>query len=617
MKQNLTRLNENLFVFFDTCNVYILRDGNAALLIDFGDGGVLDVLPEIGVSRVEWVFFTHHHREQCQGAARLTETGAKVAAPRAERDFFENPFNYRKMQAKLDDPFTCYGSSYLRPPRGPIRVDNAFAGLDDFQWRDHEFWTLHTPGHSPGSMTYMLRREDGWLAFTGDLMLDDARMHTWFDSEWDYGYAAGLYALYTSAATVERFDPRQMLPSHGPVVENPMKQLPVYRQKLKTLTKLYLRGWNMQYHVDDADHVSKPSAVPHVWQISPHLYKFAGAGFGGNFHMILSDSGHALFVDCGGWEHTWLDKRIQQMKERLGLKQIDAVVITHMHGDHILEAPHLREQHGAEIWTLDLIAETYEHPDRFDYTCPITAYGGFDPVNMDRTFGRGEVLDWEGYKLTFDWLPGQTEFALILHGEIDGRLVAFTGDNIFTSHNDSGHDAVVARNSGILEEGYLYCAELLTRLQPDLILGGHSVVIEDPGPQLARFLAWSYQIRESFRSLSPDECYEYFYDPFWVRAYPYRVRVAPGGSTTFQVIVRSFRDHKERHHVELKLPDGWTATPRIIEGVLPPHGKTQYDVTLIALSSAEPGIRVIPFDITLDDKRYGQWFDMIVEVSNE
>jgi glyoxylase-like metal-dependent hydrolase (beta-lactamase superfamily II) len=76
-----SRLSPDLFVWTDTCNVYVLRDGDAALLIDLGDGSVLDHLEDIGVKRVEWVLFTHHHREQCQGAPRLTGTGAKIGAP--------------------------------------------------------------------------------------------------------------------------------------------------------------------------------------------------------------------------------------------------------------------------------------------------------------------------------------------------------------------------------------------------------------------------------------------------------------------------------------------------------------------------------------------------------
>src|ERR1051325_3401191 len=61
----------NLFVWSDTCNVYVLRDGDTALLINLGDASVLDHLSEIGVKRVDWVLFTDHHREQCQGAPKL------------------------------------------------------------------------------------------------------------------------------------------------------------------------------------------------------------------------------------------------------------------------------------------------------------------------------------------------------------------------------------------------------------------------------------------------------------------------------------------------------------------------------------------------------------------
>ena len=56
----------NLYCFADTCHVYILKEGSKSILIDLGDGKVLDHLDEIGVTSVEWILFTHHHREQCQ-----------------------------------------------------------------------------------------------------------------------------------------------------------------------------------------------------------------------------------------------------------------------------------------------------------------------------------------------------------------------------------------------------------------------------------------------------------------------------------------------------------------------------------------------------------------------
>ena len=64
------RISEHLYRFEDTCNVYVVvdpQDTTRCVLIDFGSGACLDRLGEIGVSRVEWILHTHHHRDQAQG----------------------------------------------------------------------------------------------------------------------------------------------------------------------------------------------------------------------------------------------------------------------------------------------------------------------------------------------------------------------------------------------------------------------------------------------------------------------------------------------------------------------------------------------------------------------
>lgn len=221
----LVPLGPDLFRWADTGNVYVLRAGDAALLIDLGDGSVLDALAGVGVRRVEWVLFTHHHREQCQGAARLRGTGAKVAVPAAERALFETPLAFRKFAPTLSDPFTVHGASYVRPPVEPIPADRAFAKMDTFAWRGTELVVVQTPGNSPGHTSYLTRRGDRWTAFTGDLMLDRARMHTWFDSEWDYGFGKAIYELANSAALVAGYDPEVLHPAHGPAVRDPHRQL--------------------------------------------------------------------------------------------------------------------------------------------------------------------------------------------------------------------------------------------------------------------------------------------------------------------------------------------------------------------------------------------------------
>ena len=623
-----SELAPDWFVWTDTCNVYVLRDGDAALLIDLGNGSVLDHLGDIGVKRVEWVLLTHHHREQCQGAPRLKGTGAKVAAPEAERALFERPTGFRKVNVRLGDPFTIHGSSYVRPPIQPVPLTRTFKPNETFRWRGHEFLCLTTPGNSPGGMTYLLKRENHWLAFSSDVMLDGAKMHTWFDTEWDYGYGAGIRALRKSAAQLAAKEITLLLPSHGPAVREPGKQLLAFGKKLDRLEKLYVRGYGGQGQGASAayqDGVSKPTVVPNLGQISPHLFKFKRPNFWPNFGLILADSGRALVVDCGLSEKV-LAPVLEGMRRHFGLKTIDAVIVTHMHGDHFLEAPRLRKKWGAKIWALDKMVDKMEHPEWFDYAAPIQAYGKKNPdgspmtgVRVDRALKPGESFDWEGYKFTVDWMPGQTEFALCLHGTIDGRKVAFTGDNIFgdpDNPSQTGHEAVVAHNSAILEEGYIYAGEYLKRLKPDIMVGGHSFVMDRPAAFIERYRRWSYEMRDAFRELSSEEDYRYWFDPFWVRAQPYRLVVRPGEGADVTLHLRNFQRGRQRFRIEPHLPAGLVAEVPVLEGTVEGESRKQLPFRLKATPSARGGVHIVAFDVTLDGRRYGERFDLIVSVES-
>jgi glyoxylase-like metal-dependent hydrolase (beta-lactamase superfamily II) len=590
------------------------------LLIDLGDGTALDHLGQIGVKRVEWILFTQHHREQTQGAHRLAPwraRGTKVAVPEAERALFERPMDFRKMNVRLGDAYTIHGSSYVRPPIEPVPVDRTFRAMDTFEWRGLEFWCLDTRGNSPGAMSYLLKVDDHWLAFSGDVALAGATMHTWFDTEWDYGFGAGIHALHNAAALVADFDPAWLMPSQGLPIPAPSATLREFQAKLRRLERLYLRGYDVHtFSSAHQDRVSTPTVVPHVWQVSPHLFKFKGPNLFPNFVLILADSGRALVVDCGLLDEKELDRALDGMRDQLGLKAIDAVVVTHMHGDHFLEAPHLRTNWGAQIWALDRMAATCEFPERFDYAAPIQAYAkpGVERVRFDRLFRSGETFEWEGYMFTVDWMPGQTEFALCLHGEIDGLKVAFTGDNIFADPDDpthTGHEAVVAHNSAILEEGYIYAAEYLKQLQPDLILGGHSFVMNKPAALIERYRAWAYDLREAFQALSPDPDYRYWFDPFWVRAEPYRVLLNRGETSEIQVHVHNFRDREQTHRIEIRAPPGITVEPDLLEGRLPARSRRSFPVRITAGKEAPGGVRSLGLDVTLDGQRYGQRFDLI------
>ena len=624
MDTTLEPILPGIYLWTDTCNVYVVKEGDSSILVDLGDGSVLDALSGVGISAVEWVLLTHHHREQCGGVGRLRARfpDAGIAAPEAERSLLEDPASFRKMRRTLGDKFSVYGSSYVRPPVDPIAPDRTFSDMDEFTWRSRRFVCVRTGGNSPGSMSYLLMRDGGFWAFSGDVMMDGGRMHTWYDSEWDYGFGSGIVALYNSAVLLSSYRPEVLLPSHGPIIEEPAGQLSEYRRKLETLHRRLTRGYQQgTFGYGDQDPVSSPTGIPHLFRVSEHLFKFKGPDFWPNFHLLLSDSGRALVVDCGLFDEAFLSRTLEAMRAEYGIEGIDAVVITHMHGDHCLNVPFLKETYGAEVWTLDRVAGPIEHPDRYDYAAQICAYGsGIESIAIDRTFRDGETVRWHEYELRFDWMPGQTPFALCLSGRIDGRLAAFTGDNIFGSSSDpgqDGHEGVIAHNGGALEEGYLYAAAYLAELAPDLILGGHSWVIPEPGGMIARFGTAARALRAAYEDLSDEPDYRYLFDPYWVRAEPYRLDLDLSIPSRFELIVRNYLDRDAEHRITVHVPEGLDVEPAVFDVSVPPGGTARVPLDISAAAGAAPGIRIVAFDVSRDGKRYGELFDMIVNVRDD
>jgi glyoxylase-like metal-dependent hydrolase (beta-lactamase superfamily II) len=519
----------------------------------------------------------------------------------------------------LGDAHTVHGASYVRPPAAPIKLDRVLVPGEIFAWRGYEIACVGTPGHSPGGMTFVIRRDGKSCAIVGGLMHDGAKMSNWYDTEWDYGFAKGLDALIESVRALVPQKIEIAFPSQGPVIHHADAQLQQYLEKLVAFRPDYLRGYpvnNLTKRPRVDPHV-KPTAIPQIVQVTPHLYKFSDQLAGKNFAIIIADSGHALLLDCGLFPETQLHELVKEMQTHLGLKQIDALWINHMHGDHFTLGSVLKKRYGVKIWTLDRIADKVENPLRYDYCALITSYNPeYEGLPVDRPLRDGEVVDWEGLKLHIDWMPGQTEFGNCLWLELDGKRIAFTGDNLFgdpTDPEQNGHEAVVARNSAIFEEGYLLGSRYLRDLKPDIVMGAHNVLMADPAAFLDRYHAWSKRIIEHYKKLLPDENYEYQFDPFWVSAYPYRVELPREGETQVEITIRNFRDRPQRHHVRLKLPPGVTASPVVLEGQVAAKSRERYRVTLKADPQQTPsGLLMVPFDITLDDEPYGERFDFLL-----
>ena len=173
---------------------------------------------------------------------------------------------------------------------------------------------------------------------------------------------------------------------------------------------------------------------------------------------------------------------------------------------------------------------------------------------------------------------------------------------------------MVAHNSAILEEGYIYGAESLTRLKPGILVGGHSFVMDHQAAFIERYRLWAYEMRDAFQALNSEPDYRYWFDPFWVRAEPYRLSLRPGQAQVVHLHVRDFRTQRQAHRIEIHTPPGIVAQPAYLEGTVAAESRGSWPVRIQAAADAVPGVRIIGLDVTLDGRRYGERFDMVVGV---
>src|SRR4029453_399738 len=141
-------------------------------------------------------------------------------------------------------------------------------------------------------------------------------------------------------------------------------------------------------------------------------------------------------------------------------------------------------------------------------------------------------------------------------------------------------------------------AEYLSRLKPDLIMGGHSYVMPDPAAFVERYRTWAIAMRDAFKGLLAD--YPYDYDPFWVRVQPYRVKVRAGESAEVEVHVRNFRARVQSHRIEPHVPPGLTVEPGLLTGELAAESRRPFKARIAAAPDAKPGVHIVALDVTLD-----------------
>ena len=139
-------------------------------------------------------------------------------------------------------------------------------------------------------------------------------------------------------------------------------------------------------------------------------------------YLVVSD--RTMLVDAG----TGIDRGLpSRIREALGGRDLDMVVATHCHYDHIGGIAAVVEEFGCPVYAgeRDLAAITDA-----DDTYTLASHFGASTAPMEALPLRdGELIDLGGMELKVIWTPGHTPGSICLHDERSGALIS--GDTLF------------------------------------------------------------------------------------------------------------------------------------------------------------------------------------------
>ncbi|GAA3773875.1 hypothetical protein GCM10022225_71880 [Plantactinospora mayteni] len=613
----MSELAPGIFRITDTCNVYVVcaptrpaEDDPAvrtALAIDFGSGIVLDHLAEMGVDRITDVLMTHHHRDQGQGLPRAAAEGIRIHVPPVERDLFGDV-------EEMWQSRTLYNDYNLRQDRFSLLESVPVHDVvPEYRRRTYAGTTVEvvpTPGHTTGSVSYLVERDGRRLAFTGDLVYAPGKVWSLASTQWTYTENEGPAMTVLSCYQLVERELDLLLPAHGEPMDDPRYALELLASRMSR----YVDS-RRPYPWDLRDRLDNPFTP-----LTDHLLLNRTAN--SCSYVLLSETGAALVIDYGydmttglpagndrASRRPWLAS-LPALRRDHGVTAIEVALPTHYHDDHVAGMNLLREVEGTRIWAPAHVAGILEAPLVEDLPCI-----WYDPIPVDRRLPLGETFRWHEYEITVHDLPGHTLYAAAYEFVVDGVKVLVTGDQQVGMGVPGDRREILNyqyRNRFRIGD-YVASAELYRRVAPGLMISGHWAPRWVTDDYLDLLTTEGEELDRIHHELLPLDEYEFGADGVLARIAPYYSRAETGNVTRFTVAVGNPRPTAIMAVLRFVLPVGWTAVPDVTTISLPPLGREEIEIEVTVGGPPQRRAR-LAVDVTIGDLRLGQHAEALVDV---
>jgi hypothetical protein len=232
------------------------------------------------------------------------------------------------------------------------------------------------------------------------------------------------------------------------------------------------------------------------------------------------------------------------------------------------------------------------------------------PIRVDKTLTDGETIGWRGFELTFHHAPGQTEFHSVISTEVDGKTVAFTGDNFYLrevevrgTNEQRPFGPTIFRNSFQLVM-HRRCAEVMRKISPELLCPGHGEVLPWAKEELDHYAEFVALKEQAFRAVVGEPA-DHHIDLFWARLRPYLATVAPDSTVDYTLMLRNNLDKRATYAARLLPPPGWTTPTDLQTLELNPGDVGEMFLPITAPSESDEGRVLVTAEIFIDDRSQG------------
>jgi len=610
----ITRFSEHLSVYHGPINVGILQDGPRALLIDCGDGRVAGALGKLGIRNVEQLAFTHHHRDQACGAYWWAAQGAKVAVPASEREYFANPSAYWNDDTNLWRVYRDFRPHSLMLV-DPLRVDKALADGDKFVFGPATIRILDTPGHTEGAMSYVVDVDGHRVVFCGDCLYDEGQVWDVYSLQKGFrrgkrqiggyhGFMGDRWSLVESLGRIKNQAATALVPSHGHVMRKPAKAIDTLVDRFETCYQNYV-GISALRHYFPAlftDYEGRPGQMPIRPGIKPPdcLLHF------GTSWILVSRTGAAFVMDVGSPR---IVDQIKRLLKEGRIRSVDGLWITHYHHDHTLGIPAFQKEFDCPCLMDRRLADVLANPKAWRLPCLMS-----EPIRVDRRTEDGDSWQWQEFKLTAYYYPGQTLYHDALLVERDGLRMFFVGD----SHTMAGIDDYCAYNRNFLGRGvgFQYCLDLIEKLKPTHMFNCHVPDAFTFTPEEIEFMRHNLDEREKlFGQLTPWDHANYGLDASWVRCFPYTQTAGPGDTVQAQVVITNHSTESHAAACRPVFPKAMEAGPsEWIEATAASKCECSLPLRVTLPSTLRAGRYVIPIDVRFGPWQLPQFTEMLVDI---